>query len=137
MALVEVNWNPGRRELRQFALLWIGFFGLIGAYFLWMKGSSSAATVFWLVAAAAIPGYFHPGFLRPVYILWMALALPIGWCISHLLLLLVYYLVVTPIGLLMRIMGYDPLQRRINSAASSYWVPHEQSADVAQYFKQY
>ena len=32
MALVEINWNPSRRELKQFGLLWVVFFGLIGAY---------------------------------------------------------------------------------------------------------
>jgi hypothetical protein len=137
MALIEINWNPDRRELRQFALLWIGFFGLIGAYFLWVKGSQPAAMAFWVAAAAGIPGYFRPGLLRPVYVLWMALALPIGWCISHLLLLIVYYLVVTPIGLLMRLVGYDPLQRRIDRTGKSYWVSHEQASDSSQYFKQF
>ena len=74
MALIEVNWNPGRRELKQFALLWVGFFGLLGAYCLWVKGAPHAATVFWVVAAAGLAGYFLPGLMRPVYILWMALA---------------------------------------------------------------
>jgi hypothetical protein len=137
MALIEINWNPGRRELKQFALLWIAFFGLIGAYCLWAKGSMPAATVSWIAAVAGVPGYFQPGLLRPVYVVWMALALPIGWVVSHLLLLVVYYLVVTPIGLLMRLFGYDPLQRRIDRTATSYWVAHEQAADPSRYFKQF
>jgi hypothetical protein len=137
MALVEVNWNPGRRELKQFALLWIGFFGLIGAYCLWANGSPSAATAFWIVAAAGLAGYAFPNLLRPVYILWMALALPIGWVVSHLLLLAVFYLVVTPIGLMMRLVGYDPLKRQIDRSAKSYWTPHDPAADPARYFKQY
>ena len=63
MALIEVNWNPGRRELKQFALLWLGFFGLVGAYCLWRKASLPAAAAFWLVAALSTrsyrPEFFH------------------------------------------------------------------------------
>jgi hypothetical protein len=137
MALLDVNWNPGRHELKQFALLWIGFFGLIGAYCLGGKDSLPAAAALWAVAAAGLVGYLRPGFLWPVYILWMVLAFPIGWTMSHLLLLTVYYLVVTPIGLLMRLFGYDPLQRRFDRSAKSYWVPHDPGADAARYFKQF
>ena len=137
MALLEVNWNPGRRELRQFAMLWLGFFALVGVYCLYGKGSLTAAAIFWGVAAVGLVGCVQPGFLRPVYILWMALAMPIGWTISHLLLLAVYYLVLTPIGLLMRLFKYDPMNRQFDRTAKSYWEPHDPGADVARYFKQY
>lgn len=137
MALLDINWNPKPRELRQFAVLWLVVFGLIGAYSLWGRGSLPAAAAFWVVAAAGLVGYLRPGFLRPVYILWMALAWPIGWTISHLLLLSVYYLVLTPIGLLMRLFGNDPLQRRFDPSAKTYWTPHDPGADEARYFKQF
>ena len=137
MALLDVNWNPNRRELRQFALIWIGFFGLIGVYSLWGQHSLRAAAAFWAVAAAGLVDYLRPGVFRPVYVLWMALALPIGWTISHLLLLIVYYLVLTPIGLLTRLVGYDPMERRLDRSAKSYWVAHETPTDTEQYFKQF
>jgi hypothetical protein len=89
------------------------------------------------VAAAGLVGYLHPSVIRPVYIVWMALAMPIGWVVSHLLLLMVYYLIFTPVGLLMRLVGYDPLTRSFDRTANSYWMPHNQCTDVAQYFKQY
>jgi hypothetical protein len=137
MALLDINWNPNRRELRQFSLLWVAFFGLIGVYSLWAKGSPNTAIVLWTVAAAGVIGAIRPGFLRPAYVVWMALALPIGWTISHLMLLVVYYLVLTPIGLLMRLVGYDPMQRKLDRTAKSYWIEHDSSADAARYFKQY
>lgn len=137
MALLEVNWNPNRRELRQFALLWLAFFALVGVYCLWTKSSPTAGMVLWGIAALGIVGFVRPGVLRPMYILWMALAMPIGWTISHLLLLSTFYLVLTPIGLLMRLFNYDPMNRRFNRAAKSYWEPHDPSADVARYFKQF
>ena len=137
MALLEVNWTPGRRELRQFSLLWIAFFGLIGVYFFWAKGATTAATVFWILAAIGPIGYFFPNVMRPIYVAWMALVLPIGFVVSHTLLLFVYYLVLTPIGLIMRVVGYDPMQRQIDRNAKTYWTPHDPAADSARFFKQY
>ena len=74
--------------------------------------------------------------LVPLIVAYM-LALPIGWTISHLLLLFVYYMVVTPIGLIMRLVGYDPMQRQFDRAAKSYWIKHDPAAEPTRYFKQY
>ncbi len=137
MALLDVNWKPSQRELKKFAMLWIGFFGLIGVYVLWRHESLRAAVMLWIVAAAGSAGVVRPSVFRPVYLVWMTLALPIGWTVSHLLLVIVYYVVLTPIGLLMKLVGYDPLQRRLDRSAKSYWITHESPADTAQYFKQY
>jgi hypothetical protein len=129
MALLEINWHPDRRELKQFAVLWVGIFSLIGVDCWLRRGALSAAAVFGAIAAAGVVGYFRPGFLRPVYIAWMAVAWPIGWTVSH--------LVLTPIGLLMRLFGYDPLNRRFDRSAESYWTPHDPGADASRYFKQF
>ena len=137
MALLDVNWKPARRELRQFAMIWIGFFGLIGVYALWRHDSQRAAVVFWAVAVAGLAGVALPSLFRPVYLAWMALAFPIGWTVSHLLLVIVYYVVLTPIGLLMKLVGFDPLERRFDRSADSYWVAHETPKDATQYFKQF
>lgn len=137
MALLDINWKPSQRELRAFALMWLGFFALLGVYALWRHESPRAAVAFWAVAAAGIVGLLRPGTFRPVYVVWMALVLPIGWTVSHLLLMIVYYLVLTPIGLLMRLFGYDPLQRGFDRSAPSYWTPHDPGADAGRYFKQF
>jgi hypothetical protein len=136
MALLEINWNPSRRELKQFAGMWIGFFALVGLSCLLKKGPTPAV-LFWLVALAGMLEFVLPGFLRPIYVLWMCLALPIGWTISHLLLLSVYYLVLTPIGLTMRLLQRDPLDRRIDRSAKSYWTPHDPGAGASRYFRQF
>jgi hypothetical protein len=136
MALLEINWRPDRRQLRQFALLWVGFFGLIAVYGWWFSVSSTAAVAFSLVAVVGAVGYLQPEFLRPAYVVWMTLALPIGWTVSHLLLLALFYLLITPIGLLMRLFGYDPLERRIDRSAATYWTPHDPGADSSRYFRQ-
>ena len=136
MALVKVNWNPGRRELKQFAALWCGFFALIAAYFVWQRSLGVAAFLAVLILFGLV-SYFRPNAIRLIYLLWMALALPIGWTISHLVLLMLYYLVLTPVGFVLRLVGYDPLDRSFDKAAKSYWVPHSQTTEMSQYFKQY
>ena len=57
--------------------------------------------------------------------------------VSYTVLAMVFYLVLTPIGLLMRLVGYDPMSRRFDKDAASYWVPREGSRKVGRYFRQF
>jgi hypothetical protein len=72
-----------------------------------------------------------------MYIGWMYLAFPIGWTVSHVLLAVTYYLVLTPIGLIMRAVGRDPMRRRLDPEAKSYWIEHRPDRDPSRYFRQY
>lgn len=137
MALLQTNWNPNRRELRQFAALWVGFFGLLGTYCLWVSGSWTVAAALWTISVVGLVGWFAPSLIRPFYVVWLAVAMPIGWTISHLLLLAIFYLVFTPIGLILRACGYDPLERRFDRNATSYWHDHDRTTEFDQYFKQF
>lgn len=65
------------------------------------------------------------------------LLLSIGWGLSYVVLAAIFYVVVTAIGTLMRVVGYDPLARGIDRRASSYWVAREPVDDVRRYFRQY
>jgi hypothetical protein len=135
--MVNVNWNPTRRELRQFGILCTGVFGILGAYPWWKGGITPGAACSLIAAGLGALGCWAPSILRPVYIVWMTLAFPIGWAISHLLLLGVFYLVLTPIGFLLRLFRYDPLNRRFDRSAPTYWTPHEAGAGAERYFKQF
>jgi len=46
-------------------------------------------------------------------------------------------LVFTPIGLTMRLFGWDPLERRFDPNASTYWVEHKPPASPSRYFQQF
>ena len=82
--------------------------------------------------------YFaFPGVRRWVFLGWMYAALPIGWAVSHLLLAIVFYLVITPIGLTMHLFRYDPMSRRIDRDAKTYWVRRDPESDMARYFRQF
>jgi len=137
MAILEINWNPDRRQVRQFAAIWIVFFAALGGLASIRGQSVFGPALLGCVAAIGLVEYFRPGFMRSIYLAWMYMAFPIGWVISHLLLFAVYYLILTPIGLVMRLFGYDPMRKDFDATAKTYWTACEASSDSANYFKQY
>lgn len=137
MPMIEINKNPSRTELNWFGVLFAAFFALVGGLVFW-QASERAAYVIWAVAAAVVVLYYAlPPMRRPLYLGWMYAALPIGWTVSHLLLAAVYYLLFTPIGLVLRLTGHDPLHRRIDRDATTYWIEHPTVTDPARYFRQF
>ena len=138
MAVLDIKWNPTRRELRQFGGLCLVFFGLIAAYAYYRHDASTVASVLaGLAVVLGTLGLLAPSALKPVFVGWMIAAFPIGWTISHLLLGSLYYLVLTPIGLILRLVGYDPMHREFDAKADTYWVEREQVQDVGRYFRQF
>jgi hypothetical protein len=66
----------------------------------------------------------------------MRLTAPLAWAVSHLVLAIVYYVIITPIALTMRLFGRDKLERRFDAAADSYWIAHPPHKSTARYFRQ-
>lgn len=138
MALVDINWNPSRKELRVFSLLLIGFGAIVAAVLYRRFESHTPAVVAFSVAGAVgLVGLAVPLLVRPVYVVWMGLAFPIGWTVSHVMMLAVFFLVLTPVGLVMRLCGRDPMQRRFDGEAKSYWLPRPSRGDLKSYFRQF
>ena len=137
--MIEINWSPDRRFLRQFAALLIVFFGLIGAHQYFARGATTTALVLWTVGVVlGGMGLAVPGVARYVYLGWMCLLYPIAWVVSHAVLVLVYYAVITPIGVVMRLCGRDPMQRKFDRSASSYWQARPAArGGVERYFRQF
>ncbi len=139
MAVIAVNIDPSRRELRQFAGIWFpAFFLLVGGFALYWGGSLSVvATIWMIVAPISVVGFFFPRFMRPIFVGWMYAVYPIGWFISHLILASIYYLVMTPVGLLIRAMGREPLQRHFDSSLPTYWIVRRTDDRVESYLRQF
>jgi hypothetical protein len=148
MALIEINWTPDRRQLRGFGIICLVAFGAIGAwiYFrhsvfgLGMTEGTAARTAYtlWGVAVVcAVLGVAAPAALRPLYVVLSAITLPVGFVVSHVVLASLFYLVLTPMGLVMRLTGWDPLCRRFDRDAETYWVRHEPVTDVKRYYRQF
>ena len=138
MAMIEIDRHPSARTLRQFAGMFLIAFGVIGFLVLRRTESLQAALVIWGVALLVfLVGTAKPRAIRLVYVGLIYLAFPIGWVVSHILLALVLYLVFTPIGWALRLLGRDPLLRRFDPAAESYWTPHRQPTSIDRYFRQF
>jgi hypothetical protein len=90
-----------------------------------------------LGALLIIVGFFAPNALRYLHALWIGLSLLIGWLVTRLILTIVFFLVVTPIGLLQRLARRSPLEFRFRTEASSYWRPREKSFAPADYRNQF
>ncbi len=128
--------GESKREVR---ITWIGFavvFTVIGSILLY-KGRGSypywyAASGFFAFFAAAAPMA-----LLPLYRVWVKFAAALAWFNTRLLLGLVFYAVITPIGLAMRLLGAAPLDRGIDKSATTYWKRKERNTDLSRYEKQY
>lgn len=80
--------------------------------------------------ALAVLGRFLPGLLRPVFRLWMMLAVVLGFVMTRVILSIVFYVVVTPIGLVMRLAGRDPLSKKPDPSMDSYWISVRREAET-------
>ncbi|MCP4897230.1 MAG: hypothetical protein GY906_09700, partial [bacterium] len=96
------------------------------------------SVVLWLLAIVVpVIGWIFPRFMRAVFVGMSYAAWPIGFVVSHVVLALVYYLVLTPIGLSLRVFGYDPMQRRVDTEAKTYWIERDATIDAKRYFRQF
>jgi hypothetical protein len=116
--------NSSRKNVRNFGFLFGGIFLALSAYLAW-KGSPAWI---WTLAAALFFAGGGAGLYRvmkPVYTAWMFFAFALGWINTRLLLGAFFYLVMTPLGLLLRLTGKDLLDEKIDRSAPSYWIKRE------------
>jgi hypothetical protein len=138
MSLVEINKNPSPRELRWFGLIMLAFGGFVSAIlyarFRWPVGS-------WIPLAAgsvlAAVYYVVPAARRPMYLGWMYAFLPLGMLTSFLLLAVIYFMIFTPIGLVMRLVGRERVPKGFDRQAASYWVKRPAARPPDSYFRQF
>lgn len=118
---LDVSRPALRRFGRTVGLVLLG----IGAVVLWRRGwvlTPLPGTLLGVGAALVLLGLVAPEKLRPVYRVWMGLAVVLGYVMTRVLLTLVFFLVVTPIGLLRRVLGHDTMRRRRDASVTTYWI---------------
>ena len=127
----------GTKELRQFGVTIAAALCLIGGW-LWWKESPWYGYLVAAAAALLAAALLMPRLLKPFQRCWMVLGLCMGLVVSSVLMTVLFYLVVMPLGLLMRLRGRDPLKRSFERDAESYWIRRQEGAtDKTQYERQF
>jgi len=145
--MLKIDWNPSEKKLREF-----GYFGLVGfALVAWAIGRRTGVwhghagpiaqgfTAFFGALALACPllSLAKPAALRPVWLAIVFITAPIGFVVGNLVMGLIYWGVVTPIALVLRLLGNDPMQRRIDPQAATYWQVRPPTPPKSRYFRQF
>ena len=112
--------DASRMENRRFGLVMAAALFGLGAISFALGGRAA----FWLVGAAAlmaVAAWAAPGLLSPLRVVWMKLAHVLGVVNSWIILTVIFVAVVTPVALLLRMLGRSPIERRPDPARASYW----------------
>jgi len=115
--------DPGKTPLRSFGFIVAIGFGVIAIWPWLLRGQ---AVRLWAIAIAVtlfMAGWLFPRTLRPVFKVWMTSGEILGWVNTRIILTLLFYGVIVPIGGLLRLANKDPLERRFDSEAASYRIP--------------
>ena len=120
------NIKSGKRKLRQFGITLGTVLGLLGGLFL-LRGREYYPYFLVLSFSFLFSGLVAPRLLKPVQKIWMTLAVSISWVMTRVILSLLFYLVVTPIGILAKMIGKDFLDLKFNRNTKSYWIARKQA----------
>jgi len=115
-----------KKNVRNFGFLFGGIF-LAAAVYMFFRGNGAwvwaglGALLFGAGGAALYP------LMKPVYTAWMLFAFALGWVNTRVLLGVFFYLVMTPLGLFLRLSGKDLLDEKIDRNAASYWIKRKRT----------
>jgi len=114
------------KELRQFAIsTGVAASLIFGWFFPWLADLKPdidfmLGSILWIAW-----GLFFPTTLRPVYKSWMLFGSMMGRFMTPFILSITYFALITPAGLIMRLLGNDPLSRKLDNSVDSYCVKSE------------
>ena len=145
--MIEINWRPDDRTLRRFGLIALVGFGFL-AFIAWREllvfsfglGAARPIVAGTFAALAGISALFSlvaPRANLPIYLGLTLLSFPIGFVLSYVIMGFLFYGLITPTGLLFRLLGKDPLQRRFEPQATTYWSDPRPRRGKESYFRQF
>jgi hypothetical protein len=146
--LIDLNLKPDRKMLAGFGWVTLVIFGLLGGIVWWKHAimgfhvgpvvARNTAMVLWGIGLlSGLLSLVRPEWNRFLYIALTLVAFPIGFVVSHVIVAFLFFAVITPVGLVFRLMGRDILTRRFDRAAPSYWVERPAPPPVERYFRQF
>lgn len=116
------------KNLQKFGISVGLVFLAIFAVFLIFDDNLKYSYIFLLFGGLLVSfGLILPALLRIPYMVWMGVAFAIGWIVSRIILLILFYIVILPIGLIARLFGKDFLNIKIRNGDNSYWIQKSDS----------
>ena len=131
-----VDWDPSERKLRQFAALSITFLNGFAAWQAKQGNGALAFTLFLVAVGLGPPALVWPRLTWPFFVGSMILTTPVRWVVSWFALAVLYYGVLTPLGVLFKLVARDPLCRRFEPERDSYWVVRS-TPEVSSYLRSF
>ena len=144
--LVELNLNPDDKTLRQFGFIALVGFGLLAAcayYERWIFGFGlggarlPVAGVFGVAALVSfVFALVYPRANRLIFVGTTLLAFPIGFVLSYVIMGVLFFLIIAPVGAALRLFGKDPMARRYDPRAPTYWDASRTAESKDRYLRQ-
>lgn len=117
----SIHHQPERKELRNFGLVTGAVTPMVFGLLLPFLFKHDFQIWPWIVGGTlVIWGLALPMTLKPVYRVWMTIGLVLGWINTRIILTVMFYLIILPVGALMRIFGKDPMARKTTKDVKSY-----------------
>ena len=114
------NIKNEKSDFRKFGVTVGLLLMVLSGFFLW-KGKESFEPMLFSGLVLCLLGLMLPVALKPVYWIWMVIAVILGWIVTRVILSLLFYVVITPIGMLSRLSGSSFLNLKWNKSKDSYW----------------
>ena len=145
--MIEINLKPDLRTLRQFGFIAVAGFAFL-AVLAWTEalvfsfglGLARPYVAGGLVAVGVLSlllSLIYPRANLGLYLGLTVIAYPIGFVLSYVVMGTLFFLVITPMGLVLRLLGRDPMERRMLPESESYWVEGRRQRPSESYFKQF
>jgi hypothetical protein len=109
-----------RKQLRSFGLIVGGIFALIGLWPILFHRETPRVWALVLGGWLMVQALVLPGTLGPIHRVWMIVGHALGWVNTRILLALAFYGIVAPIGMAARVLGKDPMRRKLDPDADTY-----------------
>jgi hypothetical protein len=113
------------KKIRDFGITFLVILALIGGLLLY-KGRDLGYVFIGLGLLFFAGGLWAKNSLKGPYKIWMTLAVVMGFFMSRVILGILFYLVLAPIGLILRLLGKDLLKEKWDQEANTYWIKKEE-----------
>lgn len=122
------NINSDKKKIKNFGFLIGGVLIVLSIFIMW-KGVTHYQIILIIGTVFILSGVIIPKVLKPIYKIWMTLAIILGWIMTRVILTILFYLIITPIGVIARLFGKQFLDLSWKKSTVSFWNKRSESVN--------